>query len=66
MNTLFALVLSIGMTDGSYQDVVVDVYDSFSQCRSAAAEQRVDGECYPIDDIIQGDDQRPAIEHIEF
>jgi hypothetical protein len=28
MNTLFALVLTVGLTNGDFQDVVVGVYDN--------------------------------------
>lgn len=53
MNTLFALVLTIAMTNGDYQDVVVDVYDNEQECRAAAVEQKVDGECYPVEGIVR-------------
>lgn len=56
MNTLFALVLTIGMTNGEFQDVVLDVYDSQQQCQQAAAEQNVNGECWPVDEIIRNDE----------
>ncbi|MCS3430064.1 YebW family protein [Klebsiella sp. BIGb0407] len=54
MNTLFALVLTIGMTNGEFQDVVLGVYDSQEQCEQAAVEQRVNGECFPVEGIISG------------
>jgi len=56
MNTLFALVLTIGMTNGDFQDIVIGVYDSQMQCEQAALEQRVNGECFPVDAIIRGDE----------
>ncbi|WP_370977239.1 DUF1482 family protein [Enterobacter ludwigii] len=56
MNTLFALVLTIGMTNGEFQDVVLDVYDSQQQCQQAAVEQNVNGECWPVDEIIRNDE----------
>ena len=53
MNTLFALVLTIGMTNGEFQDVVVDVYESQQQCEQAAVEQHVTGNCYPVEKIVR-------------
>lgn len=56
MNALFALVLTIGMTNGDFQDVVLGVYDSQEQCEQAAVEQRVNGECFPVEGIIRADE----------
>lgn len=56
MNTLFALVLTVGMTNGSFQDVVIGVYDNQQQCEIAAVEQHVSGECYPVDAVIPADE----------
>lgn len=28
MNTLFALVLTVGLTNGDFQDVVIGIYDN--------------------------------------
>ena len=53
MNTLFALVLTIAMTNGEFQDVVLGVYDNQEQCEQAAVEQRVNGECFPVEGIIR-------------
>ena len=57
MNSLFALVLTIGMTNGDYQDVVLGVYDNQQQCQQAAVEQQVSGECFPVDKIVRADEQ---------
>jgi hypothetical protein len=54
MGPLFALVLTIGMTNGDFQDIVIGVYDSQVQCEQAAVEQRVNGECFPVEGIISG------------
>ncbi|HBV7426424.1 MULTISPECIES: DUF1482 family protein [Citrobacter] len=53
MNTLFALVLTIGMTNGDFQDVVLGVYGDQQQCEQAAVEQQVSGNCYPVERIIR-------------
>jgi len=60
MNTLFALVLTVGMTNGDFQDVVLGVYDNQSQCEAAAAEQHVAGECFEVDRIVRNGEQ-PAV-----
>lgn len=57
MNTLYALVLTIGMTNGDFQDVVLGVYDNQQQCEAAAVEQQVNGECYPVEGIVRADEQ---------
>ncbi|EDN2205967.1 DUF1482 family protein [Salmonella enterica] len=56
MNTLFALVLTIGMTNGDFQDVVLGVYGDQQQCEQAAVEQQVSGNCYPVDGIIRSEE----------
>ncbi|MEG0870573.1 MAG: DUF1482 family protein [Hafnia sp.] len=56
MNTLFALVLTIGMTNGDFQDVVIDVYGSQQQCEQAAIEQQISGNCYPVDGIVRSEE----------
>lgn len=56
MGTLFALVLTVGMTNGSFQDVVIGVYDNQQQCEIASVEQHVSGECYPVDAVIPADE----------
>ncbi|MDA8500714.1 DUF1482 family protein [Citrobacter sp. Igbk 17] len=56
MNTLFALVLTIGMTNGDFQDVVLGVYGDQNLCEQAAVEQQVSGNCYPVDGIIRSEE----------
>lgn len=58
MGSLFALVLTVSMTNGDFQDVVLGVYDSQAQCEQAATEQHVSGECYPVDGIVHADGQQ--------
>lgn len=53
MSTLFALVLTVAMTNGDYHDVILGIYDSQQECQSAAIEQKVNGECWPVDGIIR-------------
>jgi len=65
MGTLFALVLTIGMTNGECQDVVLDVYNSQQQCEQAAIEQKVSGDCYPVERIVRSDEV-PAETTVKF
>ena len=65
MGTLFALVLTIGMTNGEFQDVVLDVYDSQQQCEQAAIDQHVSGDCYPVERIVRSDEV-PAETTVKF
>ncbi len=57
MNTLFTLVLTIGMTNGDFQDVVLGVYESQQACEAAAVEQQVAGECFGVENIIRASEQ---------
>ena len=65
MNILFALVLTIGMTNGDFQDVVLGVYSNQQQCEQAAVEQQVSGSCYPVERIISSE-ELPAQADIKF
>jgi len=65
MGTLFALVLTIGMTNGEFQDVVLDVYDSQQQCEQASIEQKVSGDCYPVERIVRSEEV-PAETTVKF
>lgn len=56
MGVLFALVLTIGMTNGDFQDVVLGVYDSQQQCEQAAIDQQVSGHCYPVDKVVRSEE----------
>ncbi|RKR63992.1 uncharacterized protein DUF1482 [Yokenella regensburgei] len=53
MGTLFALVLTVAMTNGEYQDVILGVYDSQQECSQAAYDQKVAAECWPVDGIFR-------------
>ncbi|HFT0375664.1 TPA: DUF1482 family protein [Enterobacter mori] len=52
MTTLYALVLTVFLTSGDAQEQVVDIYDSQAECLDASKEQRIAGECYPVEAII--------------
>ena len=60
MNTLFTLVLTVGMTNGDFQDVVLGVYEDQRQCEAAAVEQQVAGECFEVECIVRNGEQ-PAV-----
>ena len=52
MNTMFALVITVGMLIGGNQDVLLGVYDSEKECKAAAVEQGVKGECLPLKGVL--------------
>ncbi|ELV3520373.1 DUF1482 family protein [Escherichia coli] len=61
MNTLFALVMTVFLTSGETQDVVTGIYNSESECKAAAIEQKVAGECFPVEKFIRPvDEEIPA------
>ncbi len=55
MNTAFALVLTAFLNTGEPVDVVTGIYGSMKECMAAAAEQKIPGNCYPVDKIIRMD-----------
>ncbi len=57
MNTVFALVLSAMLNTGEPVDLVTGLYNSLNECKAAAAEQKIPGNCYPVDKIIHQDDK---------
>jgi len=65
MNTLFALVLTVGMTNGDFQEVVLGVYDNQKQCEAAAVEQQVAGECFEVERIVRSGEV-PAETTVKF
>ncbi|HEB1252349.1 TPA: YebW family protein, partial [Escherichia albertii] len=34
-------------------DLVIDIHDSMEECMTAAAEQKIPGNCYPVDKVIR-------------
>ena len=56
MNTLYALVLTLAMTNGDYQEAVIGVFGSERECLSAASEQSSVTNCYPVEKIIRADE----------
>jgi Protein of unknown function (DUF1482). len=55
MNTAFALVLSAILNTGEPVDLVTGLYDSMKECTTAAAEQKIPGNCFPVEEIISND-----------
>ncbi|MGC7832790.1 DUF1482 family protein [Leclercia barmai] len=53
------------MTNGEFQDVVLDVYDSQQQCEQAAIDQKVSGNCYPVEQIVRSEEV-PAETTVKF
>ena len=52
-STLFALVMTVFLTSGEVQDQVIGVYDSVAECQLAAVEQKVNGDCFPVEKIYR-------------
>ncbi len=60
MNTLFALVINIcGLSAGS-SDTVIEIYDTETACQQAMFDQRINGECFPVDGIVHQVNDQPA------
>ncbi|MBS9199132.1 DUF1482 family protein [Escherichia coli] len=55
MNTAFALVLTVFLNTGEPVDLVTGVYGSMKECTAAADEQKIPGNCYPVDKVIHTD-----------
>lgn len=52
---MFALVIFVCYLGGGCEDLMVDVYDSETQCLRALDEQRIrNGDCFPIEEFIDG------------
>ncbi|HBC6873887.1 TPA: DUF1482 family protein [Citrobacter koseri] len=60
-SSLFALVLTVAMTNGDFQDVNLGVYDNQQECQAAAVEQKVNGECRPVEGIIRNGEPPASI-----
>ena len=61
MGTLYALVLTVAMVNGDFQDLILGVYDTEAQCTQEALEQKVPPDCFPVEKIVSADDQQPAV-----
>lgn len=55
MNTAIALTLTVFLNTGEPVDQVIDIYGSMKECTAAAAEQKIPGNCYPVDKVIHQD-----------
>ncbi|EIJ4437822.1 DUF1482 family protein [Escherichia coli] len=55
MNTTFALVLTVYLVSGESLELVTGLYGSMKECMAAAAEQKIPGNCYPVDKVIHQD-----------
>ncbi|UZP90415.1 DUF1482 family protein [Escherichia coli] len=54
MNSAFALVLTVFLVSGVPVDIV-SVYRTMQECMTAATEQKIPGNCYPVDKVINKD-----------
>ncbi|MBB2211590.1 DUF1482 family protein, partial [Escherichia coli] len=55
MNTTFALVLTVHLVSGESLELVTGLYGSMKECIAAADEQKIPGNCYPVDKVIRMD-----------
>ncbi|TWQ22858.1 DUF1482 family protein [Escherichia coli] len=55
MNTTFALVLTVYLVSGESLELVTGLYGSMQECVTAATEQKIPGNCYPVDKVIHQD-----------
>ncbi len=55
MNTAFALVLTVFLVSGEPVDIAVSVHGTMQECVTAATEQKIPGNCYPVDKVIHQD-----------
>ncbi|EKS5484799.1 DUF1482 family protein [Escherichia coli] len=55
MNTAVALTLTVFLNTGEPVDVVTGIYGSMKECMAAAAEQKIPGNCYPVEKVIHMD-----------
>ena len=55
MNTAIALTLTVFLNTGEPVDVVTGIYGSMKECMAAAAEQKIPGNCYPVEKVIRMD-----------
>ncbi|MCZ5246988.1 DUF1482 family protein [Escherichia coli] len=49
MNTAFALVLTVFLVSGEPVDIADSVHRTMQECMTAATEQKIPGNCYPVD-----------------
>lgn len=61
MHTVFALVMAAVLNTGEPVDFVLSVHDTQADCMAAAAEQKIPGNCFPVEEIISSEnDEIPA------
>ncbi|HDN2995884.1 DUF1482 family protein, partial [Escherichia coli] len=52
MNPVFALILTVFLVSGESVDIAVSVHRTMQECMAAATEQKIPGNCYPVDKVI--------------
>ncbi|HFZ6125607.1 DUF1482 family protein [Escherichia coli] len=58
MNSAFALVLTVFLVSGVPVDIAVSVHRTMQECMTAATEQKIPGNCYPVDKVIHQDNHQ--------
>ncbi|MCO4936254.1 YebW family protein [Escherichia coli] len=51
MNSAFALVLTVFLVSGEPVDIADSVHRTMQECMTAATEQKIPGNCYPVDKV---------------
>lgn len=55
MNTAFALVMLAILNTGEPVDFVLSLHETQADCMAAAAEQKIPGNCFPVEEIISSE-----------
>ena len=55
MNSAFALVLTVFLVSGEPVDIADSVHRTMQECMTAATEQKIPGNCDPVDKVIHQD-----------
>jgi len=50
-----ALILTVFLVSGEPVDIAVSVHRTMQECMTAATEQKIPGNCYPVDKVIHQD-----------
>ncbi|HCN9982711.1 TPA: DUF1482 family protein [Escherichia coli] len=52
MGVMWASVMLVFMANSEPVDMVTGIYDSKEECIAAMKEQKIPGNCYPVDKVI--------------
>ncbi|HHW7400800.1 TPA: DUF1482 family protein [Escherichia coli] len=52
--------MTVFLVSGEPVDIAVSVHRTMQECMAAATEQKIPGNCYPVDKVIHQDNEIPA------